>query len=302
MRNNLPESYRVPTYLFHQGTNARAYDFLGAHRTEDGRTVFRVWAPNAQEVSVCGDFNSWSETADRMTRITDGGIWECFSENVNNFDNYKYRVVTRDGRVLMKADPYGFHTETRPATASKIYDIDSYKWNDNEWMKKRRNSSVYDSPVNIYEVHAGSWKLNEDGSFYSYRQLADELCDYVKEMGYTHVEFLPLSEYPFDGSWGYQVTGYFAPTSRYGEPDDFKYLIVVARNARDVNRNDGFRLIVYCAFKRVVVNLGSVGQAVHQNRLCADVVYHGGRGGIGVGAGYNLVTGAYAQRSEQHLR
>ncbi len=225
MRNNLSESYRVPTYLFHQGTNARAYDFLGAHRTEDGRTVFRVWAPDAQGISVCGDFNSWSETADRMTRITDGGIWECFSENVNTFDNYKYRVETRDGRVLMKADPYGFHTETRPATASKIYDIDSYKWNDNEWMKKRRNSSVYDSPVNIYEVHAGSWKLNEDGSFYSYRQLADELCDYVKEMGYTHVEFLPLSEYPFDGSWGYQVTGYFAPTSRYGEPDDFKYLI-----------------------------------------------------------------------------
>ena len=225
MRNNLPESYRVPTYLFHQGTNARAYDFLGAHRTEDGRTVFRVWAPNAQGISVCGDFNSWSETADRMTRITDGGIWECFSENVNNFDNYKYRVETRDGRMLMKADPYGFHTETRPATASKIYDIDSYKWNDSEWMKKRRNSSVYDSPVSIYEVHAGSWKLNEDGSFYSYRQLADELCDYVKEMGYTHVEFLPLSEYPFDGSWGYQVTGYFAPTSRYGEPDDFKYLI-----------------------------------------------------------------------------
>lgn len=225
MRNNLPESYRVPTYLFHQGTNARAYDFLGAHRTEDGRTVFRVWAPDAQGISVCGDFNDWSETADRMTRITDGGIWECFSENVNTFDNYKYRVETRDGRVLMKADPYGFHTETRPATASKIYDIDSYKWNDNEWMKKRRYSSVYDSPVNIYEVHAGSWKLNEDGSFYSYRQLADELCDYVKEMGYTHVEFLPLSEYPFDGSWGYQVTGYFAPTSRYGEPDDFKYLI-----------------------------------------------------------------------------
>ena len=237
MQNELPESYHIPTYLFHQGTNARAFDFLGAHRDDDGKTVFRVWAPNAAQISVEGDFNGWNPEADMMKKITDSGIWECFVDNAEDFDNYKYRIVTYDGRVLMKADPYGFHTETRPATASKIYDIDKYKWNDNEWMKNRKNSSVYDSPVNIYEVHAGSWKQNEDGSFYSYRQLAKELCAYVKEMGYTHVEFLPLSEYPFDGSWGYQVTGYFASTSRYGEPDDFKYLV-------DCFHNNGIGVIL----------------------------------------------------------
>ncbi len=225
MQNELPKSYEIPTYLFHQGSNARAYDFLGAHRTSDGRTVFRVWAPNAAEVSVVGDFNGWQPDYNKMAKITDGGIWEAFADNVKLFDNYKYRIVTFDGRELAKADPYGFHTETRPATASKFYDIEQYEWNDKKWMDKRKSSSVYDSPVNIYEVHAGSWKQHDDGNFYSYRQLADELCDYVKDMGYTHVEFLPLSEYPFDGSWGYQVTGYFAPTSRYGEPDDFRYLV-----------------------------------------------------------------------------
>lgn len=225
MQNGLPEQYEIPTYLFHQGSNARAYDFLGAHACDGGRTVFRVWAPNAADVSVVGDFNSWNPESGRMVKITDGGIWECFCDGVSIFDNYKYRILTGDGRELMKADPYGFHTETRPATASKFYDIDKYEWNDKKWMNKRKNSSVYDSPVNIYEVHAGSWKQHTDGNFYSYRELAQELCAYVKDMGYTHVEFLPLSEYPFDGSWGYQVTGYFAPTSRYGEPDDFKYLV-----------------------------------------------------------------------------
>ena len=225
LNSELPKSYEIPTYLFHQGSNARSFDFLGAHIEENGKTVFRVWAPNAAEIYVAGDFNGWDPYADKMLKITDGGIWECFIDGVQIFDNYKYRIITSDGRELMKADPYGFHTETRPATASKIYNIDNYNWNDKKWMDKRKKSSVYDSPVNIYEVHAGSWKQHEDGSFYSYRELADELCDYVKDMGYTHVEFLPLSEYPFDGSWGYQVTGYFAPTSRYGEPDDFKYLV-----------------------------------------------------------------------------
>lgn len=225
MQNEILKSYEIPTYLFHQGTNARTYDFLGAHSADDEKTVFRVWAPKASEVSVVGDFNGWNPENGRMAKITDGGIWECFVENVKVFDNYKYRIITSDGRELMKADPYGFHTETRPQTASKFYDLDNYSWNDKKWMNERKNTSVYDSPVNIYEVHAGSWKQHDDGNFYSYRELADELCDYVKEMGYTHVEFLPLSEYPFDGSWGYQVTGYFAPTSRYGEPDDFRYLI-----------------------------------------------------------------------------
>ncbi len=225
MQNELPKSYEIPTYLFHQGSNARSYDFLGAHNDGEGHTVFRTWAPNAKGVSVVGDFNGWDETASPMTKITDGGIWEAVTDELNQFDVYKFCVTAADGRQLMKADPYGFHTETRPANASKFYDIEGYEWHDSKWLEKRKKTSIYESPVNIYEVHAGSWKQHEDGNFYSYRQLADELCDYVKETGYTHVEFLPLSEYPFDGSWGYQVTGYFAPTSRYGEPKDLMYLI-----------------------------------------------------------------------------
>ncbi len=225
MQNKLPESYEIPTYLFHQGTNARSYDFLGAHNDGEGNTVFRTWAPGAIGVSVVGDFNSWNDNANHMTKITDGGIWEVSVPSLNQFDVYKFCVISKDGRRLMKADPYGFHTETRPDTASKFYDIEGYEWNDSAWLEKRKNSSIYERPVNIYEIHAGSWKQHSDGNFYSYRQLADELCDYVKTMGYTHVEFLPLTEYPFDGSWGYQVTGYFAPTSRYGEPSDFMYLV-----------------------------------------------------------------------------
>ena len=225
MPKEMPKSYEIPTYLFHQGSNARSYDFLGAHNDGEGHTVFRTWAPNAAGVSVVGDFNGWNETATPMTRITDGGIWEAVADELNQFDVYKLCVTAADGRQLMKTDPYGFHTETRPANASKFYDIEGYEWHDAKWLEKRKKTSVYESPVNIYEIHAGSWKQHEDGNFYSYRQLADELCDYVKEMGYTHVEFLPLSEYPFDGSWGYQVTGYFAPTSRYGEPKDLMYLI-----------------------------------------------------------------------------
>ena len=225
MQNEMPKSYEIPTYLFHQGSNARSYDFLGAHNDGEGHTVFRTWAPNAKGVSVVGDFNGWDEAASPMTKITDGGIWEAVTDELNQFDVYKFCVTAADGRQLMKADPYGFHTETRPANASKFYDIEGYEWHDSKWLEKRKKTSIYESPVNIYEVHAGSWKQHEDGNFYSYRQLADELCDYIKETGYTHVEFLPLSEYPFDGSWGYQVTGYFAPTSRYGEPKDLMYLI-----------------------------------------------------------------------------
>ena len=219
--------YDVPTFLFHQGTNARAYDFLGAHRAKNGKTSFRVWAPHAKSVSVAGDFNGWDKDAGKMEKITDGGIWECFADGVKQFDNYKIVITTSDGREIMKADPYGFHTETRPATASKFYDLDGYEWHDADWMKKRSKSDIYSSPVNIYEVHAGSWKQHDDGNFYSYRLLGESLCAYVKEMGYTHVEFMPLSEYPFDGSWGYQSTGYFAPTSRYGEPHDLMYMIDV---------------------------------------------------------------------------
>lgn len=216
----------VPVYLFHQGKNAKAYQFLGAHLIDGtDSVVFRVWAPHAASVSVTGDFNNWNPDAAPMAKLDDGSIWECVVSGVHQFDNYKYCITTADGRKLHKSDPYGFHTETRPDTASKIYNIENYRWHDQNWLKQRKESCPYDSPMNIYEVHAGSWKIHDDGEFYSYRQLADELTKYVKEMGYTHIELLPVMEHPFDGSWGYQVTGYFAPTSRYGEPEDFMYFV-----------------------------------------------------------------------------
>ncbi|MBR3867951.1 MAG: 1,4-alpha-glucan branching protein GlgB [Clostridia bacterium] len=227
-KNN--EEYRVPMYLFHEGSNARAYEFLGAHPCGDGKTVFRVWAPNAAAVSVSGAFNGWSETANSMNRINDGGIWETVIDGLKTYDTYKYCITAKNGKKFMKADPYGFHTETRPDTASKIYDITAFKWDDDEWQAEKKKKSVYASPVNIYEVHAGSWKMHDDGNFYSYRDLADAIVPYVKDMGYTHIEFLPLTEYPFDGSWGYQVTGYFSPTSRYGTPEDLAYLINKCHN------------------------------------------------------------------------
>ena len=216
---------QVPVYLFHQGNNARSYEFLGSHRIDDNTVSFRVWAPNAINVSVCGDFNDWNDTANNMARISSGGIWEGIIQNVKEYDAYKYCIFTRDGRKILKSDPYGFHMETRPANATKFYDIEGFKWTDEKWEQNKKRSQLYDKPVNIYEVHLGSWKLHEDGNFLSYRHLADELVPYVKEMGYTHIEFMPITEYPFDGSWGYQVTGYFAATSRYGTPKDLMYLI-----------------------------------------------------------------------------
>lgn len=225
MERKIKDDYRVPMYLFHEGTNARAYEFLGAHKTADGKAVFRVWAPNAKAVSVVGDFNGWSDEANKMELINNGGIWETEIENINVYDTYKYCIFAKNGKKYMKADPYGFHTETRPDTASKFYDISIFEWDDEEWQAEKKKHSIYASPVNIYEVHAGSWKMHDDGNFYSYRELANTIIPYVKDMGYTHIEFLPLTEYPFDGSWGYQVTGYFAPTSRYGSPEDFAYLV-----------------------------------------------------------------------------
>lgn len=217
----------VPLYLFHEGSNSNAYEYFGSHRKNKNTVVFRVWAPDAKNVSVTGDFNNWSETENPMKPLKNsGGVWEAEIKNIKPYDMYKYCITAADGRTLMKCDPYGFHMETRPGTATKYYEIDDcYEWHDEKWVEGRNGKNIYESPVNIYEIHAGSWKQYDDGNFYSYRALADALVPYVKKMGYTHIEFMPLTEYPFDGSWGYQVTGYFAATSRYGEPKDLMYLV-----------------------------------------------------------------------------
>ena len=217
----------VPLYLFHEGSNSNAYEYFGSHRKNKNTVVFRVWEPDAKNVSVTGDFNDWSETENPMKQLKNsGGVWEAEIKNIKPYDMYKYCITAADGRTLMKCDPYGFHMETRPGTATKYYEIDDcYEWHDEKWVEGRNGKNIYESPVNIYEIHAGSWKQYDDGNFYSYRALADSLVPYVKKMGYTHIEFMPLTEYPFDGSWGYQVTGYFAATSRYGEPKDLMYLV-----------------------------------------------------------------------------
>lgn len=209
-------------YFFHQGTNYRAYDYFGAHFQENC-CVFRTWAPRAKAVYVTGSFCDWDYYTHPATKISDGGVYECSIENVSEFDTYKFVIVTQSGETILKSDPYGFHTETRPQDASKVYNLSKYRWNDKKWMEQR--TAPYTEPVNIYEVHFGSWKRYEDGNNFSYRKMAEELIPYVKEMGYTHIELMPMSEYPYDKSWGYQVTGYYAPTSRYGEPADFMYFI-----------------------------------------------------------------------------
>ena len=219
--------------LFYSGRDCRAFDYMGAHPfVQDGEQgyLFRVYAPEAEKVSVMGEFNDWNRDADYMTR-DEQGIWEKFIPNIPEYAAYKYSVWAKSGDVFDKSDPYGFHFETRPGNATKAYDIDGYEWGDASWLDWRKKPLPYSNPVNIYECHLGSWKMHEDGNFYSYRQLADELVPYVKEMGYTHIEFMPLTEYPFDGSWGYQVIGYFAATSRYGTPKDLMYLIDKAHQA-----------------------------------------------------------------------
>ena len=219
----------IPLYLFHEGTNAKAYEYLGAHPV-DGGVCFRVWAPNVQWAGVAGDFNGWQPDKAPMTKIS-SGVWESFVDGVNRYDAYKYYFRTADGREFYKSDPFAFHCETRPGTASKYYGELDFDWSDKGWLRKRKKADIYSSPMNIYEVHAGSWQLYDDGNPLSYRDLADRLIPYVKDMGYTHIELLPVMEYPFDGSWGYQVTGYFAPTSRYGTPEDFAYFVNAAHNA-----------------------------------------------------------------------
>ncbi len=218
-------------YLFHQGTNYHAYEILGAHFVErDGKkgVRFAVWAPHAKSVSVVGDFNNWDNRVNRMIRLGDGETWETFIEGLKQGDLYKYAILPQNGGAhIMKDDPYGFWAEKRPNTASKLYNLENYSWRDAKWQEVKKRQSSYSHPMLIYEVHAGSWQ-RKNGEYLSYRELADRLIKYVVEMGYTHIEFMPLTEHPLDNSWGYQTTGYFAVTSRYGEPNDFRYLVETA--------------------------------------------------------------------------
>ena len=208
----------MAVYLFHQGSNYKCYEYFGCHKAEGGH-VFRTWAPNARAVYITGEFCGWDPRRWPMEKISDGGIWEVTIPGLNQYDLYKIVVESPDGELLYHADPYASHNETRPGTASKVYDLPDYQWGDAGWMEERRKADIVNRPMNIYEMHAGSWKKGENGETLDYERLADELIPYIQEMGYTHIELMPLSEYPFDGSWGYQVTGYFAPTSRYGTPE-----------------------------------------------------------------------------------
>ena len=217
-----------PAYLFHQGTNYRAWELLGAHPIKRGRgfaTVFRVWAPHAVSVSVVGDFNNWDRSANSMNLLNRQGLWEAVTPRLERFSLYKFSVETPDGRILLKADPYAFHCEQPPGTASRYYPLVDFDWTDQAWLDKRKTDVGIGAPVNIYEVHAGSWRRYPDGNCFDYEKLAEELTAYVVDMGYTHIELLPLAEYPFDQSWGYQTTGYFAPTARYGTPEGLMKLV-----------------------------------------------------------------------------
>ena len=218
---------RFDAAAFYGGTNSEAYRYLGAHRTrrsgKDGY-VFRTWAPNAAHVSVVGDFCGWNGYAHPMEKNADG-FWECFVPSLKRYDTYKFAVTAQTGETVLKADPYAFHAETRPGTASKLYDLGGYRWGDDEWRSSRAKAPLDRSPLNIYEVHLGSWRRHDNGDFYDYRTLARELADHVLDLGYNCVELMPVTEYPLDDSWGYQCTGYFAATSRYGTPRDFMYFV-----------------------------------------------------------------------------
>ncbi|MFW5921482.1 MAG: alpha-amylase family glycosyl hydrolase, partial [Polyangiales bacterium] len=220
----------VDLHLFNEGTHLRLYEKLGAHPTTiDGTsgTHFAVWAPNAREVTLIGDFNEWDKSATPLIARGSSGIWEGFVPGVERGANYKYHIRSQhNGYVVDKADPYGFMHETPPKTGSIVWDLE-YEWDDDEWMRTRGKKNALGAPMSIYEMHPGSWmRVPEEGDRYlNWRELAPRLADHVEELGYTHVELMPVMEHPFYGSWGYQVTGYFAPTSRYGTPQDFMYFV-----------------------------------------------------------------------------
>ncbi|MGN0642528.1 MAG: 1,4-alpha-glucan branching protein GlgB [Huintestinicola sp.] len=222
------ENYEFPLFIFHEGNNFEAFNFFGAHKgIKDGKegVYFRVWAPKAKSVSLVGDFNNWDRRKNPMYRLTDPTVWEIFIEGAEKYFTYKYSVETSHCSIVDKADPFGTHMELRPNTASKYFDISSYEWHDSGWYEQKRKTNIYKSPMNIYEAHLGSWRQYEDGSPFDYVKFGEEMSAYLKDMNYTHIELMPLAEYPYDGSWGYQIIGYYAPTSRYGTPEQFMQMI-----------------------------------------------------------------------------
>ena len=239
MYYNLSTLSQMDIYLFKQGSYTKMYEKFGAHpMTHEGKkgVHFAVWAPNAKSVCVRGDFNDYKIDAHPLQlRSDDSGIWEGFIEDIAIGLTYKYHIVSLFHNIVHeKSDPFAFYSEVAPKSASRIYELDNYKWNDKKWMEKRYKNNACDSPISVYEMHVGSWRRNplEGNRYLTYKELALELVPYLKEMNYTHVEFMPLSEYPYFGSWGYQVVGYFSATSRFGEPEDLMYLI------EELHKND----------------------------------------------------------------
>lgn len=217
----------LPIYLFHQGTNYYSYRLLGSHpSTENSGTTFRVWAPEAKTVHIVGNFNSWEKNSSfEMEKLLSSGIWEKHISFINTGEMYKYLITTKNNEEIYKSDPYAFLSQTQSETASIVYNINNYVWNDTNWQNHKKSVNLYESPLNIYELNLSSWKRKEDGSQYSYKEIAPLLINHIKEHNFTHIELMPVMEHPFDGSWGYQISGYYAPTKRFGEPDDLKYLI-----------------------------------------------------------------------------
>lgn len=223
-------TYTTIIESFHQGHSIDVYKFFGAHFVYEGKegVRFTVYAPNAKDIEVVGGFNKWDGKEHRMERITSTGVWSLFIPNVIEWETYKYRIIDWNGNVFDKADPVAFYSETRPQTASKVVNIDDIRWTDHQWMKTR--SKNFNKPVSIYEVYAGAWKKHEDGTWLTYQELADQLVPYVRDNGFTHIELMPLNEYPFDGSWGYQASGYYSCTSRYGNPKEFASFVNTCHN------------------------------------------------------------------------
>ena len=217
----------LPIYLFHQGTNYYSYKFLGSHFIkEDSGTVFRVWAPEAKNAHVVGNFSSWGKSESfQMEKLPQSGIWELFIPGIKDGELYKYLITANDGKELYKSDPFAFSSQTKTQTASIVYNVSDYDWHDENWQNYKRTINLYQIPINIYEINLSSWKRKQDGELYTYREIAPVLISHLKEHSFTHVELMPIMEYPFDGSWGYQVCGYYAPTKRFGDPDGLKYLI-----------------------------------------------------------------------------